>query len=460
MPQRASGRFEASDGLFLDLYQLTMLRAYRAQGMEGEAAFSLFVRAFPEERNFLIACGLDELLTEIERFRFSENDIAFLGELGLFPEDFLDGLRRFRFTGDIHALPEGTPFFPNEPILEVVAPIGQGQVLETLILNHIGLQTLLASKAHRVVTAAAGRRVMDFGARRAQGGDAAIRGARAFAIAGVEGTSLLAAAALYGLPAAGTMAHSFVEAFSSEAEAFEAFARVYPQTVLLVDTYDTLQGVRNAVGLAKRLGSDCRLTGVRLDSGDLAALSRATRALLDEAGLQHLRIVASGGLNEAKVDALVRAGAPIDIFGVGTDMSVSADAPALDIAYKLTEYAGVGRMKLSQTKATLPGRKQVFRREEGDVAAGDVLACFDESCEGRPLLVPVMRGGRRFAPPVADLGVLRAQAAQAIAALPAETRALAPTPRPYPVAVSPRLQAEAEALRERLLQQAKHAGAP
>ncbi|HUO55226.1 MAG TPA: nicotinate phosphoribosyltransferase, partial [Rhodoblastus sp.] len=385
-------------GLFLDLYELTMLRAYRAYDMAGEAVFSLFVRDLPPERNFLIACGLDEVLTEIEEFRFSADDAAYLSLLGLFPEDFLSNLRQFRFTGDIYALAEGVPFFANEPILEVVAPIGEAQALETLILNRIGLQTLLASKAWRVVTAAGGRRVVDFGARRAQGGDAAIHGARAFAIAGVGGTSLLSAAARYCLPAVGTMAHSYIEAFPSEAQAFESFAKIYPETVLLVDTYDTPQGIKNAIDVAHRLGPDCRLSGVRLDSGDLLALSRCAREMLDAAGLAQIRIVATGGLNETKVAALVAAGAPIDIFGVGTDMSVSADAPALDIVYKLTEYDGVGRMKLSATKSTLPGRKQVFRATRNGAAAGDVIASYGEKFEGAPLLAPVMRGGKRLTP--------------------------------------------------------------
>ena len=450
MPLPVPDLLQEGGGLFTDLYELTMMRAYAALGMAGEAVFSVYVRKLPQERNFLIACGLDELLDEIERFHFSADDIHYLRSLSLFPEDFLEDLRRFRFAGDIFAMPEGTPFFADEPLLEVRAPIGQAQVLETLVLNRIGLQSFLASKAHRVVTAAAGRRVMDFGARRAQGADAAIHGARAFAFAGVEGTSLLTAGARYGLPVAGTMAHSFVEAFSSEEVAFGAFAELYPRTVLLVDTYDTLQGVRNAIALTQKLDPDRRPMGLRLDSGDLLALSRATRAMLDAAGLGHLKIIATGGLNEMKIDALVQAGAPIDIFGVGTDMSVSADAPSLDISYKLTEYVGAGRMKLSAGKATLPGRKQVFRREEDGVASGDLISRFDESFPGTPLLTPVMRDGKRIAQPESNLSALRNRAAKAIAALPPEIRALAPAPRPFSVEISPRLQAETAALRARL----------
>lgn len=261
---------------------------------------------------------------------------------------------------------------------------------------------------------------------------------------------MLTAGARYGLPVAGTMAHSFVEAFSSEEEAFSAFAELYPRTVLLVDTYDMPPGVRNAIRVAQELGPDQRPMGIRLDSGDLIALSQAARAMLDASGFERLKIIATGGLNETKIDALVQADAPIDIFGVGTDMSVSADAPSLDIVYKLTEYAGAGRMKLSAEKLTLPGRKQVFRREEEHVASDDVIACFDESFPGTPLLAPVMRGGRRMAPPAENLSALRGNAAKTIAALPPDIRALAPAPKPFAVAISPRLQAEADALRARL----------
>ncbi|MGO9431772.1 nicotinate phosphoribosyltransferase [Rhodoblastus sp.] len=436
-------------GLFTDLYELTMLRAYGDCGMDDDAVFSLFVRQMPEDRNLLIACGLDDVLAEIERFRFSPDDIDYLRSLGMFSVSFLNGLRQFRFTGDVFAMPEGTPFFPDEPVLEVAAPIGEGQILETVILNQIGLQTILASKAHRVVAAASGRQVVDFGARRAQGFDAALKGARAFAIAGVGGTSLLAAGERYGLPVSGTMAHSFVEAFASEAEAFAAMARVYPSTVLLVDTYDSLQGVEKVVALAKKLGPDCRLTGIRLDSGDLEALSRGARAMLDEAGLAQLKIVASGGLTEKRVEALVKAGAPIDIFGVGTEMSVSADAPCLDIAYKLTEYARVGRMKLSSLKSTMPGRKQVFRQESDGVAVRDVIARADEACDGTPLLQQVMRRGKRLSPPT-GLSAIQDRTARQIGKMPPELRALAPASRGYPVAVSDRLRSETEALRARL----------
>ncbi|HKN28383.1 MAG TPA: nicotinate phosphoribosyltransferase [Roseiarcus sp.] len=440
MNETRGERLRECASLFADLYELTMLGAYGACGMDATATFSLFVRELPAGRNFLLACGLD-----LESFRFSADEIAYLRSLNMLPESLFAALADFRFAGDVFAAPEGAPVFTGEPILEVTAPIGQAQAVETLVVNQISLQTVLASKAARVVEAAAGRPVVDFGARRAQGLDAAIKGARAFAIAGVSATSLLAAGARYNIPVTGTMAHSFVQAFDDELEAFAAFAEIYPSTVLLVDTYDTLEGVRRAIKLARRLGDDCRLTGVRLDSGDLDALSRAARGMLNEAGLGRLKIVASGGLNEARVEALVKAGAPIDVFGVGTEMSVSADAPALDIAYKLTEYAGHGRMKLSARKGTMPGRKQIFRRTADGVAVGDVVARRDETLEGTPLLEPAMLGGTRVKAS-APLSELRERSGAMIAALPPALRGLEQATEPYPVAVSDRLQADANAL--------------
>jgi nicotinate phosphoribosyltransferase len=301
------------------------------------------------------------------------------------------------------------------------------------------------------VAAASGRQVVDFGARRAQGFDAALKGARAFAIAGVSGTSLLAAGERYGIPVVGTMAHSFVEAFASEAEAFAAMARTFPSTVLLVDTYDSFAGVQNVVALAKKLGPDCRLTGIRLDSGDLDTLSRGARAMLDEAGFAHLKIVASGGLTETRIEALVKAGAPIDVFGIGTEMSVFADAPYLDIAYKLTEYAGAGRMKLSSLKSTIPGRKQVYRQKEDGGFVRDVITRADETCSGTPLLEQAMRRGERLSPRAVDLSAIRDRRARLIGKMPPELCALAPARETYPVVISDCLRAETEALRARLV---------
>lgn len=435
--------------LFTDLYELRMAQAYRALGMDGRAVFSLFVRRLPARRNLLIACGVEDLLDLLPALRFGPEAIGHLETLGGFTPDFLDWLAALRFSGDVAALPEGTPFFAEEPILEITAPIAAAQMLETLAMNIIGTQSLLASKALRVVAAAAGRPVVDFGSRRAQGLDAAVSGARAFHLAGVAATSNVLAGARHGVPVAGTMAHSFVQAFPSEAEAFRAFARLYPETILLVDTYDTLEGVRRVVALAQDLGGDFRVRGIRLDSGDLAALAREARGILDAAGLHQVQIFASGGLDEDRIAALLAAGAPIDAFGIGTEMSVSADAPAFDIAYKLVAYAGEGRTKLSPGKRILAGAKQVFRRCDAEGAAvEDVLAGAAEHHPGHPLLRPVMRGGDRIAARPA-LAAARREAAIALAAMPARLRALAPADPPYPVAVSPALLAAELAARDR-----------
>lgn len=430
--------------LFADLYEFRMARAYRALGMEEEAVFSLFVRRLPPERNFLLACGTEDFCDTLESLRFGAESLAYLRGLGEFPEDFLDWLARFRFSGAVHAMAEGTPVFANEPLLEVVAPIAEAQLLETLAMNMVGSQTLLASKAARVVAAAAGRPVVDFGSRRAQGIDAAVAGARAFHLAGVAATSNVLAGARHGIPVAGTMAHSFVQAFDHEADAFRAFLRHYPETILLVDTYDTLDGVRRVIALAREMGDEFRARGIRLDSGDLAGLAKAARGMLDAAGLQRLQIFASGGLDERRIAALLAAGAPIDAFGLGTDMSVSGDVPALDIAYKLTAYAGAGRMKLSAGKRTLPGRKQVFR-----AAAGDTIALAGEELPGEPLLRQVMAAGRRVLPRP-SLAASRREAAARIAALPAPLRALDRAVPGYPVAISGALEAEAGAVCSRL----------
>jgi nicotinate phosphoribosyltransferase len=430
--------------LFSDLYELTMAEAYLAHGMTGEATFSLFFRKLPPNRNFLLACGIDELLERIETLRFSKDDIAYLRSLKTFSESFLDWLARFRFRGTIEAVAEGTPLFPNEPILEVTASIAEAQILETLVINQVQLQTVLASKASRVVAAARGRRVVDFGSRRAQGAEAALAGARAFYIAGIDATSNLLAGARYGIPVAGTMAHSFVQACASEREAFRLFAKIFPKTTLLVDTYDTLQGVSRVIDLARQLGPDFKVAAVRLDSGDLLALSRSARTMLDAAGLSNVQIFASGGLDEHKIHELTEAGAPIDAFGVGTDMSVSADAPALDIAYKLSSYAGEGRLKLSPGKRTLPGRKQVFRRPERDV-----IAQREESLVGDPLLSPVMVGGRIVAA-ARSLQQIREDTAARLARLPTSLTGFAPPPKAYSVTISPDLRAYEAAVVQRI----------
>jgi nicotinate phosphoribosyltransferase len=426
----------AVSGLFTDLYELSMMQAYVEEGMDDQAVFSLTVRRLPATRDYLLACGIGTVLDYLESLHFSAQDLAYLASLRQFSPRFLGWLNRFRFSGNVYAVPEGTPVFANEPILEISAPIAEAQLIETLVLNQVHLQTVLASKAVRVVTAAQGRPVVDFGARRMHGIDAAVKGARAFHIAGVATTSNVLAGHLYRLPVSGTMAHSYVQAHDDEVAAFRAFARLYPETTLLVDTYDTLEGVRRVVELAKELGGEFKVGAVRLDSGDLASLAKGSRKLLDDAGLSAVRIFASGGLDEYAIAGLLASGAPIDGFGIGTRMGVSSDAPDLDIAYKLVEYAGTGRLKLSTGKRVLPGRKQVFRSETEDSTTGDVIGRAGEVLPGTPLLRPVMRGGRRLPEAQEGLEDMRRRAAHAVSRLPASVRAIEPADPPYAVAIS------------------------
>ncbi len=436
--------------LLLDLYELTMVDAYLHEGLHEEAAFSLFARKLPAHRNFLLACGLEQALSYLETLRFPPEALAWLESLGRFSKRLLDWLERFRFTGDVYAVPEGTPVFPEEPLLEVVAPLPEAQLAETYLINQVHLQTVAASKAARVVEAAQGRPVVDFGVRRMHGVDAGLKVARAGYIAGVAATSNLLAGQRYGIPVAGTMAHSYVQAHDDELSAFRAYVRRFPETTLLVDTYDTLEGVRNVVRLARELGPDFRVRAVRLDSGDLGALAHSARALLDAAGLERVQIFASGGLDEDEVARLMARQAPIDAFGVGTAMGVSADAPSLDMAYKLVAYAGRGRMKLSTAKVQLPERKQVFREEADGEARRDVLARHDEVLPGRPLLRRMMHGGRRLKGASPTLEELRTNAREELARLPSRVRALPRAEPPYPVEVSPTLSEARDRLAKEL----------
>ncbi len=436
--------------LFTDLYELTMVQAYWREAMDDQAVFSLYFRNLPEGRSFALACGLDDALHYLETLRFTAEDLDFLAGREELSDPFLGWLAEIRFTGDVWALPEGTPVFPEEPLLEVVAPLPVAQLAESFVMNQVHLQTVLASKAARVVEAAGGRTVVDFGLRRMHGTDAAMKGARAYHVAGLDGTSNVLAGKVYGMPITGTMAHSYVQAHDDELEAFRELAALYPETVLLVDTYDTLEGVAHVTRLARELGDSFRVRAIRLDSGDLVELARTSRRILDEAGLQAVAIFASGGLDEHAVARLVASGAPIDGFGVGTHMGVSSDAPDLDMAYKLTAYAGKGRLKLSPGKRILPGRKQVFRGERDGEAAGDVVARHDEALPGRPLLVQVMAGGERLPAGRESLDAARERARREIAALPPRLRALEPADPPYPVTVSPALLAFQEQVVERI----------
>lgn len=443
-----SGTWVGADNvaLFTDLYELTMAQAYVANGLATrEATFSLFARTLPAQRNYLLACGLDSVLGYLESLQFTDDNIAYLRALKRFSPEFLDWLRGFRFTGDVVAVPEGTPVFAGVPMLEITAPLAEAQIVETFVMNQMHVQTVQASKAARVVAAAAGRTVVDFGARRMHGTDAAIKAARACAIAGVSGTSNVLAAQMYGLTPVGTMAHSYVQAYGSELEALRTFARQYPGTTLLVDTYDTLRGVRHAVEIAQELGPGA-VTAVRLDSGDLAVLSRGARAILDEAGLPRVEIFASGGLDEYAIADLMAKQAPINGFGVGTRMGVSEDAPSFDIVYKMTECAGQGRLKRSTGKEVLPGRKQVFRDEYRGSSAGDTIARAEERLFGRALLQPVMSEGKRLLAGRVSLDTARAYAKVEIAKLPPPVRGLVPAQPPYPVMISPELTAYAKSV--------------
>jgi nicotinate phosphoribosyltransferase len=433
------------EGLLTDLYELAMARTYRVAGMGGRAVFELFVRAHPG-RNFLVAAGLEQALDYLENLHFDEDDLTFLRKQAFGTPDFVDWLRGFRFEGDVDALPEGTVFFPSEPVLRVTAPLPQAQLVETRLLNLVHFQTLIASKAVRCVLAARGRPVIDYGLRRAHGAEAGVLAARASWIAGFAGTATVEAGRVFGLPLYGTMAHSFVQAHGDETAAFLAFARANPaNAILLIDTYDTLAAARKVVAVARTLAAEgIAVRAVRIDSGDLDALSRAVRSVLDEGGLRETRIIASGGLDEDSIDALMRAGAPLDAFGVGSALACASDHPVLDCAYKLQSYAGAARRKRSTGKATWPGVKQVFRREVDGTYAGDTVALADEPAEGTPLLVPVMRAGRRVSPPE-PLDAIRARLRSELDALPAALTELAIAP-PYPVEISPAIRALAARL--------------
>ena len=381
-------------GLLTDLYELNMAASYLRRRMDGAATFSLYVRGLPKQRGFLVAAGLEPCLDFLGSFSFSEDDLAYLEHAG-FDARAIEDFRGLQFDGDVWAVPEGRVVHSDEPVLEVTAPIAVAQLVETYLLNQITLHTTAASKAARYILAAQGRDLVDFAFRRTHGTESAMAVARASAMVGFVATSNVAAAERYGLTVAGTMAHSFIEAFPSEREAFDAFAQDHPgRTIFLVDTYDPIGGVRTAIETihAMRLQGPI---GVRLDSGDLDHLAREARTMLDDAGLSKARIFASGGLNEHQVHELVEAGAPVDAFGIGTQMGVSADAPYIDSVYKLVDYDGRPVLKLSAAKATAPGPKQVWRGE-----AGDVITLREESAprNAEPLLELVMRGGRRVAP--------------------------------------------------------------
>lgn len=435
--------------LLTDLYQLTMLQGYVEQGMEERAAFEFFVRKLPPGRNFLLAAGLEQVLSFLENLRFTPEELEWLRGCGRFRPALVDYLEKLRFTGDVHAMPEGTVFFPNEPIVRITAPLPQAQLVETRLINLLHFQTLIASKAARSVLVAPGKLLVDFGLRRAHGAEAGLLAARATYLAGFSGTSTVQAAPLFGIPIYGTMAHSFVQAHEDEIEAFGHFAYANAENVvLLIDTYDTEAAAAKVVSLAPRLrAKGIAIKGVRLDSGDLAEHARRVRRILDEGGLTGAAIFASGNLDEYIVGQLLAAKAPIDGFGIGTRMDTSADVPYLDCAYKLEEYGGLPRRKRSEGKATWPGRKQVYRRYDANgCMCSDILTLEDDPQEGEPLIQPVMRAGQRLHAPV-PLTALRERACGQLARLPQGLRTLEKGPD-YPVQVSSALRDLAKAVDE------------
>lgn len=434
-------KHQAIGPLFTDLYELTMAAGYLRHHRTAEATFSLFVRDSPV-RNYFLAGGLEETAAILSRLRFTSSDLDYLKKTGKFGEDFLDELAGFRFTGRLRAVPEGTVFFPEEPFVEVTAPIIEAQIVETLLLNSFGFPTLIASKAARIVEAAEGRAVVDFSLRRTQGFDAGLKVARSTYMAGFSATSNVLAGKQYKIPISGTMAHSFVTAFDCESDAFSAYAEVFPDdSVFLIDTYDTVEGAKNAVRVAREMYTrGHRLRGVRLDSGDMADLSRRVRKLLVDAGLPDVQIIASSGFDEYKIADVLGRGAEIDAFGVGTNAGVSADAPALDIVYKLARFAGRNVRKLSPGKQTLAGEKQVFRRRD---AAGkfaeDIIGTSSETIEGaEPLMETIMEDGRMLHRPPA-LEEIRRRVRSQTASLPDACRRI-DKKWTYPVRISGRLQ--------------------
>jgi nicotinate phosphoribosyltransferase len=446
---------EENMSMFTDLYELTMCASYFDNNKFEPATFDLFIRRLPPERSYFLFAGLEQVLLFLEKIRFTDEHVAYLRKQG-FEEPFLKYLKDFKFTGDVCAVPEGTVVFPCEPLIRVTAPIIEAQLVETFLLNTINLQTMITTKASRVVQAAKGKAIIEFGLRREHGVDAGMKVARSSYIAGCAGTSNVLAGMTYDIPVFGTMAHSFVMSFEKEIDAFRAFAKTFPnKSTLLIDTYDDMAGAEKAAVVAKELEKiGCKLGGVRLDSGDLAKTSKKVRALLDEKGLQYVKIFASGDLDEYKIAELLSKDAKIEAFGVGTKMGTSADYPYTDVIYKLSETMnGKGEfspiMKLSEGKITLPGRKQVYRfKDNKGNYVKDVVALADETMEGESLLVKVMEKGKLLYE-LPALDEIRETVSENLAKLPAKYKKLANAPA-YPVEQSKDLKKLIKTLTEKL----------
>jgi len=440
--------------LLTDLYEFTVAAAFYAHGMTGEASFEVMVRRFPQSRGYMIAAGLQRVLDLLQDFHFDAAALAHLESLHLFKPEFLEHLAQLRFTGSVRAIADGSVFFAGEPVLEVRAPLIEAQLLETVILNQLGFASLTATKAARCFSVASARRLVEFGLRRGQGADATLIAAHSSYLAGFSGTSNVLAGKRYGMPVFGTMSHSFIMAHESEQQAFEEFARAFPRlNTILVDTYDTIEGVKNVIELARRIAADdIKIQAVRLDSGNLDQLSRQARAILDDNGLTDVAIFASGNLDEYRIAELIRAGAPIDAFGVGTSLAVSDDAPSADYTYKLTDYLGHPRLKTSTGKATVPGRKQIFRGiDASGHFAQDVVGLIDENAgsvarEFKPAVAKVtpmlqtVFENRQPAIAIPTLEQSREHFMTEFAMLGAKQRSLS-SPAPYPVRLSAALNA-------------------
>jgi len=436
---------ESDMSMLTDLYELTMCASYFDNERNELATFDLFIRRLPPNRSYFVFAGLEQALIYLKEMRFTDEHLEYLQRQG-FKKDFLEYLRNFRFSGEVWAVPEGTIVFPNEPLIRVTAPIIEAQIVESFLLNTVNLQTTLATKASRVVCAAGGRPVIEFGLRRTHGADAGMKAARCSYIAGCNGTSNVLGGLRYGIPIFGTMAHSFILFFDSEIEAFRAFARTFPKTsTFLIDTFDDVKGAEKAAVVAEEMEKQgFRLNSVRIDSGDLVEISKKVRAVLDEKGLGYVKIFASGDLDEYRVEELLQKGAKIDAFGVGTRMSTSEDRPYVDVIYKLCEHMDkngrtVPAMKLSKGKLTLPGRKQVFRVKGKDGKfKKDIIALHDEKVEGEPLLVKVMEEGE-IVYDLPPLDKIRERTLENLSELPEKYKKLKGAPT-YPVELSPKLK--------------------
>ncbi len=440
------------NALLTDFYQLTMLQAYYAQHMNQVAVFEFFVRKLPASRNFLVAAGLQQVIEFLEHFHINDDEIYYLRNSHRFDDAFLDSLSTLRFTGNVDAMPEGTIFFQDEPILRIIAPLPQAQLLESRIINLLHFQTLIASKAIRCVLQAPDRLLIDFGMRRAHGAEAALLAARASYIAGFNGTATVLAGQMFGIPLFGTMAHSFVQTHTHEEDAFIHFALSQPDNVvLLIDTYDTEAAASKLGHIAKILKEyNITIQGVRLDSGDLAKHAKKVRSILDQQHLSHVTIFSSGNIDEYELNRLLhQQRAPINGFGIGTLLDTSADAPYLDCAYKLQEYAGIARRKRSEGKATWPGRKQVYRYiNSNELMDYDVITTQSDTTQNaHPLLQPVMRAGKRLES-FDTLDIIRRRLQDAIITLPATLKGL--QTNQYQVKVSEQLRSLAQTVDQQI----------